>query len=111
MRDDKKNSPYLLHIHDAIEKIIPYTTSHSFQQFEENQWDQAAVLRYLEVIGEAASKLDLSFRQANPQIPWREIIDLRNVVVYHYMDVDIALIWKIVAGDSPKLKEQIDKIV
>lgn len=72
MRDNKNNLVFLVHIKDALEQITNYSKSHTFKQFEDNEWDQAAVLRYLEVVGEASSKIDLSFRQEYPEIPWRE---------------------------------------
>ena len=111
MRSDKNNTAYILHIQDALAKITGYTTSHTVHEFEENEWDQSAVLRYLEIIGEAASKLDTAFKQEHPEIPWREVSDLRNVIIHDYMNVDTSIIWKIISVDVPTLKEQIKKIL
>lgn len=111
MRMNNNNRAYLLHIRDSLDKISSYVTSHTFEQFENNEWDQAAVLRYLEVVGEAANKIDVNVRQTHSQLPWRELIDLRNVIIHDYMNVDSSLIWKISTVDVPSLNMQIKELI
>lgn len=107
MRKNKNNLAYLLHIRDSLDKITLYAIAHTYEAFTQSDWDQAAVLRYLEVIGEAANKLEDTFRQLHPEIPWREVIDLRNVIIHDYINVDTKIIWRIITSDVPTLKEQI----
>lgn len=111
MRENKNNLAYLFHIRDALEKIITYTTTHDFTKFENNDWDQSAVLRYLEIVGEAANKTEPAFRKEHNEIPWREVTDLRNIIIHDYMNVDVRLIWRIITEDVPKLKKQVDAIL
>lgn len=111
MRKNLDNSAYIHHISDSIQEIINYTSNHTYSQFLKNDWDQAALMRYLEVIGEAANKLEERFRMKNPHIKWRKIIDLRNILIHDYMDVDVHIMWNIMIGDIPELKQKIDKIM
>ncbi len=111
MRNKKNNVAYLLHIRDSAIKLLEYINVHSFDDFDNSEWDQAAALRYLEIIGEAASKMELSFRQQYRDIPWREIIDLRNIVIHDYMHVDLRIIWEIMTKDIKELQEKILKVL
>ena len=111
MRNNKNNLAYLLHIRDALNTISSYTNKNSYKDFEKNDWDQAAILRYLEVIGEAANKLEVSFRQQHPEIPWREVTDLRNVIIHDYMNVDTKIIWRIIMSDIPTFQGQIHALL
>ena len=62
-----------------------------------------AILRNLEVIGEAASQVPLAFRERHPEMPWRQIVGLRNVVVHRYFAVDPETVWTIVTDQLPSL--------
>jgi uncharacterized protein with HEPN domain len=107
MKKDKDNSVYLNHINDSVSEILSYLNRSNFETFSENTWDQAAVMRHLEIIGEAANNLDKEFQNQNNAIPWNVIIGLRNVVIHDYMDVDINIIWQIITQDLKPLQKQI----
>lgn len=107
MRKNKDNFVYLQHINDSITEILNYLNKSDFEVFSENTWDQAAIMRHLEIIGEAANNLDKEFQKQNPSIPWNVIIGLRNVVIHDYMDIDINIIWQIITQDLKPLKKQI----
>ena len=79
--------------------------------FKKNEWDQDAVSRNLEIIGEAANNLDVTYRANYPNIPWRKIIDFRNIIVHDYSDLDPDIIWKIITTYLPELFSQIKKIL
>lgn len=111
MREKRSNIVYIKHIRDAIEKIDKYSSKHTFAEFVQEHWDQDAVVRNLEIIGEAANNLDLDFRNNYSQIPWRAIIDFRNVATHDYADLDLAVVWQIITVDLPKLKKQIEQIL
>lgn len=101
---------YLSHITDAILAIEAYAKDHTYEQFLENVWDQSALIRQLEVIGEAATQLPKKFKDTNVHIPWRRISDFRNVLIHHYFAVDPALVWEIVKKDTPTLRMEIEKL-
>lgn len=111
MRSERDNFAYVLHMLDSINKLEKYTRTNTKDDFVGNDWDQDAVVRNLEIIGEAANNLDESFKQNYSDIPWRKIIDLRNVIVHDYADIDISIIWNILVNYIPELKLQIISII
>ncbi|MDF0727123.1 DUF86 domain-containing protein [Cytobacillus sp. S13-E01] len=64
-----------------------------------------AVIRNLEVIGEAANKVPSGIRERNPKIPWRKLIDLRNILIHEYFGVDLAIVWVVATKNIPELKQ------
>jgi len=101
---DKTPTVFLLHIRDAINQIEEYVADYSYEQFLEDKKTQDAVIRQLEIIGEATSNLEETFKKKNSEIPWREISDFRNVLAHEYWDVDLAIVWKAVHDDVSALK-------
>lgn len=111
MRKERVNIVYLKHIRDAIQKINQYVSNHTFSDFSTGEWDRDAVVRNLEIIGEAANNLDDKFRNQYSYIPWRAIIDFRNVAAHDYADLDLEIIWSIMIVDLPKLFQQIKSLL
>ena len=106
----KSERVYLIHILDCIARIETYTSG-GRQVFLHDPMVQDAVLRNLEVIGEAANNLPTEFRRVHPEVDWRHAIELRNVLIHNYMGVNVARVWSDVARTIPQLKGQIDAIV
>lgn len=102
---------YILHIRDAILAIETYGAKHTYQQFLQSPWDQAALTRHLEIIGEAASQLSAEYKNAHSEIPWRRVSDFRNVLIHEYFAIDPQLVWEIIEKDIPTLKQQIQKLI
>jgi len=100
---------YLCHIVDAIEKIESYSSVGHETFLKETHW-QDAIIRQLEIIGEATKKLSSNLRNEYPDIPWRRMAGLRDVLIHDYMGVDISAVWEIVQNNLPSLKEQIKAI-
>lgn len=111
MRNPKNNKAYLLHIKDASEKILDYISKNDFNKFKEYEWDQDAVMHNLEIIGEATNNIEDDFLKQYPQIPWRTIVNLRNVLIHDYVDVDLNIIWQIISKELPIFYKQISDIV
>ncbi|MBC7334423.1 MAG: DUF86 domain-containing protein [Actinobacteria bacterium] len=103
-----KRSPKLF-VHDmleAIEKIERYMESiDDPEEFKERDIVIDAVLRNLEIVGEAARNIPTEIREKYPEIPWNRVIGLRNVVIHGYFVVDLDIIWVIVKQQLPELKE------
>ena len=78
--------------------------------FLSNEEKQDAVIRNLEVIGEAAGKLPESIRNAAQTIEWHKIIGLRNILIHEYFGVDIDMLWRTIQDDLPNLHKEIQKI-
>ena len=103
MRDDRE---WLLDILDAIEKIEKYS-SRGRQAFEEDELIQNWMLHQLQIIGEALRCISNDFRREHSDIPWKEIIGMRNILVHRYFDLDEDLVWKAIMRDLPDLKEKV----
>ena len=94
----------------AMAKIDDYTATLSEAEFKQKDIVIDAVLRNLEVIGEAARNIPENLRQQYPHIPWSRIVGLRNVVIHAYFNVDIDIIWQIIQVNLPAVKEDIMKM-
>lgn len=102
---------FLDDILDCIIKIECYLDDVSEKDFEDNIEKQDAVIRRIEIIGEAVKKLSFSTRENYPEIPWREIAGMRDIVVHEYFGVSIEMIWKVASNDILELKPIIQKII
>lgn len=103
MRDDRER---LRDIVDAILSIERYP-----RDKEDSELIESWVLRHLQIIGEAASKLSTPLRTAHPDVPWVEMIAMRNILVHDYFGIDTNEVWAVVEKDLPKLKPKIEAIL
>ena len=101
---------YLAHILECLRKIERFTAE-GRTRFSQDAMVQDAVLRNFEIIGEAAKRLDDSFRGAHPQIPWRALAGLRDVLIHQYEGVDLGRVWTIVEQDLPGLRASISALL
>ena len=85
------------------EKVLVYTDGLDLPAFESSGLNYDATLRNLELIGEAASHIPASVRDASPQIPWRQIIATRNRLIHGYLGIDGDTLWSIIQSDVPAL--------
>ncbi len=102
----KDDSVYLRHIIDALLQIERYTDGVTYEEFLSNSLLQDGVIRQLEVMGEAARNLSEDLRNEYPKIPWRQMISLRNRMIHAYFNVNLQIIWEIIQGDIPNLKQE-----
>jgi uncharacterized protein with HEPN domain len=98
---------YVRHIIQACERIERYIAGVSLPEFQENDEKQSAVIRQLEVIGEAAGRVSSAFRDKFPDIPSRQLKDLRNVLIHGYADVDLQRVWALARERVKPLREAI----
>ncbi|MDP8313473.1 MAG: DUF86 domain-containing protein [Candidatus Celaenobacter antarcticus] len=106
----KNDSVYLEHILDSIKWIESYISDISREHFLANHLVQDAIIRQVEIIGEASKKLSISLKQKYPNIPWKDIVGMRDKLIHGYFGVDIEAVWKTVEDDIPILKEQVSNI-
>lgn len=105
---------YLLHMLEAADRILEYTSGVSEEQFLANQMLQDAVVRNIEIIGEAANNLleaGPEFATKYPSIPFAQIYGMRNRVTHGYFAVSTAMVWDSVQEDVPELRKQIVKVL
>ena len=100
---------YLQDINEAIAKIEKYTRNLTFTQFKNNELVIDGVVRNLEIIGEAAKKLPNQVKEKTPDVEWKKIAGLRDILIHEYFGVDLEIIWDIIKNKLPKLKERINQ--
>ena len=103
MRSDRER---LFDILDAVERIEAQA-ARGHAAFAGDELAQTAVIRWVEIIGEATRGLTEELRQAHPQVPWRQMVAMRNVLIHGYFDIDVDLVWSVAQNDLPKLGAQV----
>ena len=97
-------------IWEAIEKVERYMKGMTRESFEKDEKTADAVVRNLEIIGEAANRLPADFKEDYPDIEWSKIVGLRHRVVHEYFGVDLDIIWQIIRSDLPLFKRELQRI-
>ena len=95
---------------DNINDIESFSKGLTKDKFQTDKLRQNAIIRSLEVIGEAAKNIPDSFREKHPEIPWKDISGFRDVLSHVYFRVSMERVWNIIEKDLPKLKKEIEKI-
>lgn len=101
----------LRHMLDAAEKAVDLTAGVSTGDFLANEEKQLAVVRLLEIIGEAANRVSDPLKERHPEIPWSQITATRNRLIHGYFDIDLNVVWRIVSEDLPALVAQLRAIL
>ena len=96
---------------DCIVKIERYTKGYTFERFQGDEKTIDSVLRNLEIIGEAARHLPEEIRAQYPDIPWVEMLTMRNIVIHEYHGVNLRIIWQTVKEDLPPLVPRMKQIL
>ncbi len=102
---------YLTDIVEAAQAIERFLMRQDFEEFEQNEMMNSAVLQKLTVIGEAASRLPKEFTGRFPEIPWADVIGFRNIAVHEYFAIRWDIAWVAATEEVPVLKEQVEKIL
>ena len=102
---------YILDILKASRKIVRVTTGLMREQFDGDDVIQDSVIRQIEIIGEATTKVSRGFKESNPEIAWREMVGMRNRLIHDYSEIDLAQVWKTVREDIPELIRLIEPLV
>lgn len=103
----KDPTVFLKHILECIELVEQYTKNFSKEKFLNDIAIQDAVIRRLEIIGEAARNLPDAFKSNYSDVAWRKILAARNILVHNYFGIDLDIIWRIINNDLQPLKKQI----
>ncbi len=107
----KTDRIYLQHIVDAVDNIDKFIKGVKKDSFVKNVLVHSAVIRQLEIIGEAVKKVSVESKRKHKDIPWRDIGDLRNKLIHEYFGVDLSLVWIVCKRDIPTLKQAVKSII
>ena len=101
----------LLDMLSAIEKAISFTTEKTRADLDQDDMLALALVRLLEIVGEAARFVPDEIRDSHPEIPWREIAGTRDRLIHGYFAVDLDIVWSIIETDLPSLAAQLRSIL
>ena len=102
---------YLEDILGAVGKIRRYIADSSKDDFSRDEKTLDAVVRNLEVVGEAVKKVPLDVRSKNPSVDWQKIAGLRDILIHEYFGIDIEIVWDVIQNKLPDLEAQVKKIL
>jgi uncharacterized protein with HEPN domain len=108
---NRKPTLYIQDILTSIDKIFAYTKDLTYNDFSEDEKTIDAVVRNLEIIGEAANNISPEILQLHPEIPWSKMVSMRNKVIHEYFGVDAEILWETIFEDLAPLKESIKKVL
>ena len=101
---------YLDDILDAIRWIEKYTKGLSYSQFIQRKIVSDAVIKNLEIIGEAVKRLPLDVKMLHPEVDWKKIAGFRDILIHEYAAVDLSIVWDVVKNKLPSLNQLVKKI-
>lgn len=107
----RRELDYLLDIEEALGRILTYTAGMKWEEYLRDYKTQDAVVRNLEIIGEATKNLSDDFREQHQEIPWRDMAGTRDRLTHHYFGINQEIVWQIVEQDIRGLKSQIEQII
>ena len=98
------------HMFDAAQKAITFTNNRTFQDLEEDEMLALALVKLIEIVGEAASRVSKDYQANHTQIPWSAMIGMRNRLVHAYFDINLKILWQTTQEDLPSLMEELNKL-
>ena len=107
----ERDPAYLLDILEASKVALSYIQDVTEESFNDRTQLQDAVIRRIEIIGEAARRVSAKTQNAHPDLPWHEMIGMRNLLIHDYDGIDLGMVWQTVKKDLPRLIEAIQKII
>ena len=109
MREPLRDIDRLLHIKERIGHVMDFLKGKTFEEMKLDVMCYHAVVYNIMIIGEAANLLTKEFRENHPEVPWRDIIDMRNVLVHGYFTTSPVFIWETYTKDLPELLEYVER--
>jgi len=110
MSTQRRDKDYLADTLEAMRRIITYTIDLSYEAFLEDTRTQDAVLRNIQVIGEAVKSLSAQMRKAHPDVPWKEMAGMRDKIIHQYFGVNYDIVWTVAFQELPTLLPKIQAL-
>jgi len=111
MREKPKNKERLIHMIEAIDNILEFVEGMSFEAYKSNKILRFAVIKNLEIIGEAAYLLTKDFKQQHNSVQWNDMIGMRHILVHGYYQIRDEIIWATIETELVPLKTEIHKLL
>ena len=111
MREPLKDRERLEHMLSAIDRILRYTKGKTFQDLVDDDMMYYAVVKNIEIIGEAANMLTGDFQASHLETPWKMVKGMRNYIVHEYFQIDSAVVWDVVSNELTLLRNQIERYI
>jgi uncharacterized protein with HEPN domain len=111
MQPEKRDAAYLWNVMEAGREIQDFTSGVSFDEYVVHRLLPSAVERQFEKLGEAARKVSPSFRSEHPEIPWRRMVGLRNILTHRYYAIDHVQIWTIIHDVLPSVLDAVERAI
>jgi len=99
------------HMLDAVTEALEFTKNKNREALNDSRMLTLAIIKELEIVGEAASKLSPEFKAGQPHIPWGDIVGMRNRLTHGYFDIDLDRVWDTVIEDLEPLRDELERIV
>lgn len=107
---ERTDREFLSDIREAIQRIVAYVAGVDYESFVADTKTQDAVIRNLEILGEATKNLSEEFRAAYTGVPWKSMAGARDRLIHHYFGVNLDIVWQIVSTELPKVTDQLQDI-
>ncbi|MBS3065535.1 DUF86 domain-containing protein [Candidatus Pacearchaeota archaeon] len=107
---EKEDIIFIEHILDSINAIENFSKDISKEELISNRLKQSAIVREIEIVGEAVKNISKKLKKKHTEVEWKDIVGTRDKMIHHYFSVDINVIWEIVKTDIPELKSKVLKI-
>lgn len=104
---ERTDQEFLCDIREAIQRISTYLAGIDYETFAKDTKTQDAVIRNMQILGEAAKNLSEDFRAAHPDVPWKSMAGTRDRLIHHYFGVNLDIVWQIVSTELSKVNEKI----
>ena len=104
------NTTRLKHMLDAAQKAISFVNDRTFQDLEENELLALALVKLIEIVGEAVSRISKEYQAEHLEIPWSAMIGMRNRLVHAYFDINLKVLWQTTQEDLPSLINELNKL-
>ncbi len=106
---ERKDADLVADIIDAAGRIAEYIRGKTFAQFESDTKTQDAVVRNIEIVGEAVKLLSREFKRKHPDVPWRQMAGMRDVIIHRYFSVALDIVWRVATRDLPEAVARLER--
>lgn len=105
----REDADLVADILQATLRIKEYIRGMTFEKFEKDRKTQDAVVRNIEIVGEAVKRLSAEFKRKHPDVPWKQMAGMRDVIIHRYFGVALDIVWRVVTKDLPEATASFEK--